>query len=267
MSKRVVIVMPYYDRQLQLNRTLHTMSDSAYDNFSVIIVDDCSPQAVVTGDRLFKTSVIRLNNKITTNAAPIYNIGIQEALYQKADVIIIQSPECYHVGDVISRASKVRGNEYLSFGSFRLDAKTTFQKHDIEALIKVPFDYPDKDPGTYGCNMWYNHPQYLPNGFYWCAALTADNMIKLNGLDESFSFGYGQEDGYFVNQTKIMGLEMTITERPFVVHQWHTQKQYSEGMGELVMRNQMIYARLMLENNYRAKHILTNDLRWGETGV
>jgi hypothetical protein len=90
--------------------------------------------------------------------------------------------------------------------------------------------------------------------------MSTQNLIKLNGMDESFSFGYGKEDGYFIAQVKNLGLNVRITERPFVVHQWHTQRNYKEDMSLLVMRNSIIYDRLMLLNKYRATHILTNDL-------
>jgi glycosyltransferase involved in cell wall biosynthesis len=260
MSKRIIVVMPYYDRQWQLDRTLETMALSKYDNFGVVIVDDCSPQPIAFRQYIIPHTIVRLNNPISTNAAPIINTGILKALELNPDIIVIQSPECYHVGDVISHASTVTDKDYIAFGCFRLDMSTTFQNHSIKQLIERPFRGLTEDPGIEGINMWYNHPKWQPNGFHWCVAITTENLIKLNGFDESFSFGYGREDGYFITQVKNLGLNVTITERPFVVHQWHTQRQYKEDMGLLVMRNQMIYDRLMLLNDYKAKHILTDDL-------
>jgi hypothetical protein len=232
----------------------------------VVIVDDCSFKKIVLPTVMFPIDIIRLENKITTNSAPIFNIGIQQALNQKADVIILQSPECYHVGDVISYATSVGDNEYIAFGCFRLDMVTTFQNHDIDILTKKPYIDPIGDPGVEGITVWWNHPIYSPNGFHWCTSITAGNLIKLNGFDESFSFGYAREDGYFIKQINELGLGIKITEYPFVVHQWHTKAENSEDKDILVRRNQFIYEKLMLKPGYRAKHILTDDLTWEETG-
>ena len=132
----------------------------------------------------------------------------------------------------------------------------------------MPFKEPKGDPGTEGVNMWWNHSVWQPNAFHWCTAITSENIIKLNGFDESFSFGYGKEDGYFITQVKTLGLNVKIIDSPFVVHQWHCPVASPENMGLLVMRNSMIYDRLMLKNAYRANHILTNDLSWPtESGV
>jgi hypothetical protein len=153
----------------------------------------------------------------------------------------------------------VSEREYITFGCFRLDIQTTFQYHTIENLINIPFNLPEEDPGENGMNVWWNHPKYAPNMFHWCSAITTDNMIKLNGMDESFSFGYGREDGYFLHQVKTLGLNVKITENPFVVHQWHSHRQYSENISDLILRNEIVNERLMMKNEYRAKHILTPD--------
>lgn len=253
--------MPYFQRQGQLDRTIDTLLLSKYKNFNVVIVDDCSPNPVVIPQLSFDIKVIRLNKKISINVAPIYNIGFREAIQNGAEIVIIQSPECYHVGDVITRAAEVTDSNYLTFACFRLDRVPTIQKIDINQVLarrsKDAYTYPNE----FGINFWWHHSEYGVNPFYWCAAITTKNLIELNGIDERFSEGHASEDGYFLDQIKRLGLKIDVIDYPFVAHQWHKPPKIPDArLKQLTNKNFQLWQNLSKENRYRAIHTLTPDL-------
>jgi glycosyltransferase involved in cell wall biosynthesis len=252
-TKKVIIVMAYKDRQYQLTQTLLSLKG---ENFEVVIVDDGSKKEIELPDLNFPVTVLKITDKHWINGVPAYNKGIYYALLQKPDVIIIQNPECYHVGNIIDYARKVKDNEYISFGCFSLDEKTTFSIHDIIELSQS-YNYGAVHDGQLA---WYNHPVYRPLGYHFCVALTARNIFKLNGVDERFANGWGYEDNYFLHQVKSLGLKMNITEFPYVVHQWHYRSEdVPENKAMLVDRNKQLFKELSIENEYRAKHLYTSN--------
>ena len=255
--------MPYYDRQYQLDITLMSLYTQTLDHsdFNVIIIDDGSPNDIVIPNLPFEVEVHKLGNKSWTNVAPVYNIGFEYALRKKPDIIIIQSPECYHVGDVLEYARhKITDYNYIAFGCFRIDKETTFSNHDILKLSNTTHCVSSEDFKN-GDNAWWNHPVYNRVPQYWCGAISTRNLVKLNGIDERFSYGYAREDGYFVHQVKNLGLDIEITDHPFVVHQWH-EHIVPDDAERLVRRNTEIYDELMGDDNYRSQHIITPNLSW-----
>lgn len=260
--KKTVVVMAYFDRQYQLTKTLESLALSKHDNFSVVIVDDGSPNTINYQKLPFHVRVHPLKDKTWTNCAPVYNHGFNFALLDNPDIIIIQSAECYHIGDVLSHADKhITDNNYIAFGCFRLDKETTFKKHNVLQLSKECNYRVDTDNDGLGQNAWWNHPVYQPLPQYWCGAITAKNLIKLNGIDERFAYGHAFEDGYFVHQVKNLGLSTEITKYPFVVHQWHPTADFA-GKDDLYQRNRSLYLRLMQDREYKAHHLITQDLSW-----
>lgn len=261
MSK-IVIVIPYYERQYQLNKTLQTMAQSEHKDFSVVIVDDNSPNDIHLPSLPFQVEVIKLCERTWTNCGPVYNIGFNAALKKNPDIIMLQSPECYHVGDVISHADEyVEEDNYIAFGCFQIDKETTFKDHDILKLSQECYYKVDGENGGLGFTGWWNHPDIFPLPQYWCAAISARNMVKINGIDERFAHGYAYEDGWFVEQIKKMGLRIDITDYPFVVHQWHP-REMPKNVPKLVEDNVALYKRLMRQPDYRSEHHITPDLQW-----
>lgn len=263
---KISIVLTYHNRQKLLEKSLHSFAESEYKDFNVVIVDDCSPKDIKLPKLPYQVDILKLENKTWLNVAPVFNIGFKYALLANPDIIIFQSAECYHVGDVISYAARITDKDYISFGCFQIDKQSTLNGHDINALVK---DFKPNQQGAsrdIGQNCWWNHPIYAREGLYWCAAITAKNLIKLNGIDERFSYGYAHEDSYFLYQIEALGLVIEITSSPFVVHQWHPAM-WSPGKGdELTKKNIELLdeGRYRLHDcggkSYRSKHIITPDL-------
>ncbi|HBE42009.1 MAG TPA: hypothetical protein DDW27_12545 [Bacteroidales bacterium] len=253
---RISIVMTFYQRQYQLNKTLLSIAKSNHKDFEVIIVDDCSTDDIILPEVPFKVTVIKIQDKQWTNPEPAYNTGIIEALKSNPDIIILQNAENYHEGDVLSYAERVNDKSYISFGCYSLGESETFSDHDIMSVIAQN----DRTAVENGQNAWYNHPVHRPIGYDFCSAITARNLRKLNGYDERFSNGYAYGDDNLLSRVKKMGLKIEITASPFVVHQWHYSRQQLQNQEELAERNRNLFLELDKETNIRAKHIYTPDL-------
>lgn len=248
---KIVVVMTYFERQFQLARTLLSLNDSkAY--FEVVIMDDGSRDEIIIPDNLrFNTYPLRMCRKSWTNPEPVYNSGIKHALTLNPDVIVLQNAECYHIGDVLKYAERVTNKNYLSFGCFSLSKESTFNN-----LLPVNSIGASRD----GQDAWYNHSVYRPVGYDFCAAITTENLLKLNGYDERLSYGCGYGDDYLLARVKMLGLNVEIVNYPYVAHQWHYNCPVPENKGELVAKNKSLYCELLKENNYRAEHLITQDL-------
>jgi glycosyltransferase involved in cell wall biosynthesis len=263
---KISIVLTYHNRQKLLEKTLLSFAESEHKDFNVVIVDDCSPEDIVLPKLPYQVSILKLQNKTWLNVAPVFNMGFNYALLENPDIIIFQSAECYHVGDIISYASKITNDDYISFGCFQIDKNATLNGHDINSLVKDIKHNVQGFNRDVGQNCWWNHPVHAREGLYWCAAITAQNLKKLNGIDERFSYGYAHEDSYFLYQVESLGLKIEITANPFVVHQWHPAMWLPGEGDELIKKNIEILdeGRYRLrdrnEKSYRSKHIITQDL-------
>jgi hypothetical protein len=249
----IIITMTYFKRQQQLTKTLLSINNSCHPEFSVIIINDCEDQ-IILPDVKYPIEIIHPENKSWTDRDIPANIGFKRALELGADIIISQNAECYHVGDVISFAEKTNDNNYISFSAFDLDQENTFKEHDINELItenNICVEY----SGQLG---WYNHPQLRPVGFDFCASISRNNLIKLNGFDERFSSGVGYGDDYWIHRINKLGLETIIPNDPFVVHQWH-ESTWNNSIAELKKKNFDLFNELKQTEEYRALHSLTPD--------
>lgn len=245
--------MTYYDRQYQLDRTLSSLKSE--DDFFVVIVDDNSPEDVRLPITDFCVMVKKVRDKKWVNGVPAWNIGFKCAMDYGADKIIIQNAECYHVGDVIKCANRVKDDEYMTFGCYSANKVTTFSNKNISEVIKKNNIGASKD----GQNAWYNHSTLRPVAYHFCSAITAGNLRKLNGFDERFAYGLAYEDNYFLHQVKTLGLKVSIIDSPFVVHQWHYDTELPDK--ELyVHHNRILYPQLVKDKTYRAVHMITPEL-------
>jgi len=104
----ISIVMAFHNRLPLLEYTLSTFNKSSNKDFEVVIVDDYSSQEHSLDNIKNKYSNININiinmrdiykEKIYYNPCIPFNVGFRKS---KGDCIIIQNPECCHVGDVIS---------------------------------------------------------------------------------------------------------------------------------------------------------------------
>jgi len=270
--RKIAVVMTYYNREFQLRKTLETIGQTKHDDYCVVVVNDASdkPLMIHMADDygIEKALVVEIGKSYKTwkDVVP-FNIGLRDALVGGCyldtesnwwpDIVIIQNAECYHVGDVLMYADEhVTDDNFVSFACWSLsEEQTSTGKYDLNDLISRDKERRARDHGT----GWYNHPNVNPRYYHFCTAITADNMRKLNGLDERFMNGRGADDNDLVRRMRNLGLEVhaTTEKMPFVVHQWHPPSHIQE----LADHNNEVYCDIKTNepHNYRAQHIITED--------
>ena len=254
---KVVIVLTYYDRQYQLQRTLRSFCKTDHDDFEVIIIDDCSPDSPDIGIHNFPIEVYRTKNKNWIDGSPAYNLGFLHALEKNPDVIIIQNAESYHYGDVISYATTVTDETYISFGCYNLSREWTFREHDLSWIVANYNNHAVDNEQ----NAWLNHKTIRPVGYHWCSAIAAKNIRILNGFDERFSDGYCFEDDELLARIRKLGLKIEITDTPFVVHQWHDRNYVPDNWQELFDINRLLCEQVQQSDQVIAIHKYTKNFR------
>ena len=244
------IVCTYYNRNAQLVKTLASFQQYDAKDFFVVVVDDGSPEDIRLPMRLpFRCVIIKMKDKRWTNPEPAYNAGLKYALSEGADKIILQNAECMHTMNILSFARQVNDFTYISFGCYS------------QGKDEAPGSVINNKAASFdGESAWYNHPVYRPVAYDFCSAITARNIKKLNGYDERFSSGIAYGDNYLLARIQMLGLQIMITKEPYVIHQWHERSQGHPDGFELAEKNRLLYNRLILEKNYRAEHLITDDL-------
>ena len=239
----ITIVILYWNRKFQLLRTLESFCNSKHKDFNVLIVDNNSSDPLRLNPYPLEIKIIRLTDSQSYISA--HNYGLYHALKNNPDKIIIQHAEIFHNGDVISYSDRVTDKIYISFACYSLGAGEFSDNFTINNKC-MTFD---------GESAWYNHPVYRPRYTHFCAAITAENLRKLNGFDERFCNGIWFDDDYFLLQIRRLGLEVELCTEPFVLHQHHWIAMSDRAK---INTNQIVYNSLQNES-YRAKHLLTPD--------
>ena len=246
----ITIVMTYFNRQAQLNRTLESFKKYDPNDFNVIIVDDNSPDDIILPELSYKVEILKLTTRKSISSAPVFNEGFLKALSNNPDIIIIQNAECYHASDILSKAKEVNEKTYIAFSCYSLsenDQIETVLRNDRVALFN-------------GDSAWYNHPEFRPVGFHFCSAITAENLKRINGFDERFMFGIDYDDNYLIHQVRTLGLEIVIPADYFVYHQFHYNIPRPINGFNNLQNNIDLYNDLILKNEFRAVHLITPDL-------
>lgn len=239
----ISIVMAYYNRLPQLKYTLKTFEKSSFKDFEIVIVDDYS-SIMHSIDKLprefpslnFKIIKMQDVNKKKTYVGPSipYNIGFKES---KGDKIIIQNPECCHMGDVIAYTeNNLKDDTYLSFHCFASG------KRELENLHKTNHLDVEKSNGR-----WYNHEIHRPASYHFTTAITRKNLIELNGFDERYAAGYCYDDDEFIERIKKQNLKIKFVSDPWTIHQYHG-KSFNNPLNPPITQDNLSFHKENLKN-------------------
>jgi hypothetical protein len=239
--------MAYRDRKAQFVRTLHSIAASTLArDVEVVVADDASRPEERLEDLIeecpFPLRVLRLDPKKRwwINPCVPFNQAIAACT---GDLLIVQNPECFHVGDVLAHAAaRVGAPHYVTYGCYSLDRSTTeglgtagaFDPSEDRAFVervctRVPVFNHAPVEGSLG---WYNHSQFRPVAYHFCAALRRDTMKDLGGFDERFAHGVGFDDDELLARICRLGLRVSIVDEPCVLHQWHYTTGGYGGIGD-----------------------------------
>jgi hypothetical protein len=203
---------------------------------------------------------------VDENDPTIIYLNSSEDISAIGDVIVLQNPECLHVGDILDDiVNKITDSTYLTYGVYSLDKDTTntlydlpYEHEHIFNMIKSQIT-PMNNINYVGEGQccWYNHSIHRPAGYHFVSAITKVNMDKLNGFDERYSNGIGFDDDEFLFRVKMLGLDVQIHDEPFAIHQWHYSENNffakSDNVGEAINRNQNVFN--TITKNLKTVHV------------
>lgn len=257
---KISIVCAYHNRKKLLINTIKTILKSEHKDFELIVVDDCSDDQNRIEDLESQyefLKVIRLEKKDKWYINPCipFNIGFKNAT---GDVVIIQNPECLHVGDVLKYVNEnINEKNYLSFTCYSVDSPITDNLDNYDLTyenIKNNIDFKDRGASIDGDDAWYNHPKFRPVGYHFCCAIMKSNLDLLNGFDERYANGIGYDDNEFLRRVlKLLNFEFVYNNSdlsslyPFVIHQYH----YHNNGDSIPNKNELINKNrdLFFQNN------------------
>ncbi|MCK4454574.1 glycosyltransferase [candidate division WOR-3 bacterium] len=269
----ISIVFAYYNRRNVLINTLTSITKTKYvGELELIIVNDGSSFEHNLDDinDLFpllniKVINIKKEKKWWINPCIPNNIGIH---FTKGDIIILQNPECFHVGDIIKHVSDhIDNNKYIVFGSYAIDNVKTTQINNSDSNMFNYFEdikgiiSPMNNIPTFRCysrNKWYQHSKFHPTAFNFCAAITKNDLNDLGWFDERYAGGIAKDDKEFLLRVRRKDMEIQLIDDPFVIHQWHTYFNYNNKV--LFDKNTKLYEDLEKGDGYKVNNKLINEL-------
>ena len=237
----ISICMSYFNRLKQVRYTLKTIQQSQVKDVEVIIVEDfCDPEESLTTIQQeflgLTIKVIRMSDLVPVknycNPCVPYNVALRASC---GDKIIIQNPECCHMGDVLQYTNDTLTNDnYLSFHCY---AATKAETRVMQSGDPLPMFTEKK-------SRWYNHIIERPYAYQFTTAISRENLVKLNGFDERFAQGQDMDDVELIYRVKELGLNLQFVEEPWVVHQYHRKTYNNPHNPPVTVDNRALWAEI-----------------------
>jgi hypothetical protein len=271
--KTISIVMAYINRREQLLTTLETFKKSKYptDLFEVIIVDDGSDKEHQLDDIIynyeFRIKIIKTINKTHVNPCIPFNMGFSAC---RGEIIIIQNPECAHIGDIISYASECSNDtNYLvlpCFTTINVEQNSQLKEYlnDEDNYIKNVRSMITRLQGTYlqEWNGWYVHEKYNKRYLHFTSIISKKSLDKLNGFDERYGAGlWADDDEFYERISMICDCSIVNVDKLLVIHQHHTTATGIE-QGMVALRDDDIKQLLINKN----RDLLNSLIEYKKTG-
>jgi glycosyltransferase involved in cell wall biosynthesis len=247
---KISIVSAYFNRRDLLINTLNTIKKTSHNDFEYIVVDDCSDDEHRIEDLCNEydfLKVIRLEreNKWYVNPCIPFNIGFTHI---SGDLVIIQNPECLHVGDILSYVNQhLTDDNYLNFSCYSANLETTNKFKTLDLSVEVIHNevvFEDRSVLSDGDCGWYNHPSFRPVGYHFASAITNSNLKLMGGFDERYATGIGYDDDEFLRRIRRSNMRFDYCSEPFVIHQNHyniVNNHKIENASMLVQKNKSLF--------------------------
>lgn len=273
----ISICMAYYNRKPQLLKTLDSLNESSVKDFELVIVDDgSSPEHKLDVEEMHKHCHCNINlieidkeKKNWYGSCVAYNAAFSAAV---GDKIIIQNPETYHMGDLLSAFdTSIKDGEYYSVHTIALneiDSSGMYTRNSISdiAVYMQPILYrthhlkPEESCPYDGHTIWYNHKLYRPVHYHFITGITKNDLNKLGGFDERYKDDHSWDDDEFLLRINRLGLRKIFIESPIAIHQYHEYLYFNSPhngqknvqlFNNVSLKENKILAQELNFNNYR----------------
>jgi len=267
MSCQISIAMAYFNRKSLLLNTLKSIAETKFpkDDFEVVIVDDQSNEENRLIDIVnqfdFSINLIELHQikRFWNRDVLPTNIAISRSLGKH---IILQNPECLHIGDVISSTySRLEAvNGYYSCKSLSVDKSLSdCISIDFANRQQIVKEVLTKNTANHKI-LWYNHPIANPRHYHFTCGMSKENFVRIGGFDLKFMLAGSYADNDFVRRVKLGKIEI-LTDSGLndydlmTVHQHHEKGDYVDS--QPLKDGYKIFAKVL--NNYVINPNLTYD--------
>jgi hypothetical protein len=231
----ISIVIAYYNRRRLLEATLQSINKTDFPgDIEICICDDASSyeqklsksyiKSLVKPGINVKLDIVKAGEKNWVNSCVPYNRALKLA---SGEIIIIQNPECWHFGDILSYTSEnLSPKQWISFACFALDEECT------ETILET-----EKKPERF-VGVWYNHKVYRHAGYHFCAAIYKEDIDRVGGFDEIYKNGVGYEDDDLIHRLFREEIEISCLDEklPIVCHLYHKSVFCNMDLSELKNR-------------------------------
>lgn len=220
----ISIVMAYHNRYGLLDNTLTSIKTDVKD-YEIIVVNDFSTESEDVNDLADKypehnikiIHMADLGERWYNNPCVVNNAGFSHC---QGDKIILQNPECYHVGDIIGAVDEyLTDHNYLSFHCYgTTEPELELMHTDWDKFMVGVNKNTSRNNGSVG---WCNHAKYFPNNLNYTTAITRKNLQIMNGFDEVMATGRGGDDNEFKWRIQASPWKVQFVSQPWTIHQWH----------------------------------------------
>ena len=232
------IVMAYYNRKKQTVKTLKNFENlyaGKYD-FEVIIVDDNSNEENKLDNEInnftFQLKLLKIteeDKKGRINSCLVYNKGFSAA---QGEIIIIQNPECIHLGDMLNYITKnFTYDKYLSFPCYNSNnykvneyIYKNYKNLNIMNIENKTKEF-NEDITLKNWPKWYQHPEEYNKNLHFCTVIHKEYLQMIGGFSESYKNGVCYEDDDLIfkikNILKLDIISVPISDNVGVVHLYH----------------------------------------------
>lgn len=209
------IILPYFDRLAQLERTLisfghHYHSRSDYE---IIVVED-KKNVDGLNELLARFTHLRLRwfrmETGENNYMPCkqYNNGAQIA---RGQYLILTNPECLHLTNILSGC-----DEILATATDHIYIICACRH--ITQCIMDPTGFGSL---TYQAKEWYQHSRKHNKLLNFCSIIPAALYHEISGFDEAFDSGYAYADDDFRERIVAVAQDVIVSDQLMVLHQEH----------------------------------------------
>ena len=232
---KISFIMAHRNRIDLLILTLSRLNQSKLNNFEVVIVDDRSSydiSFIQTINFKFPIKLIKVEDNLKQQMicpGNLYNTAFEKSI---GEIIVIQNPECLHIGDIPSYImNNFKYDDYLSFpcyssnnirvNNFILENLEQININNIEPLTKS-FNYDDNVPNY---PIWFQHSVNRNLNFHFCTVMSREYYQILGGFSNDYNDGFCYEDAEFIddirNKLKLNIKSIDCNENIGVVHMYH----------------------------------------------
>ena len=260
---KISIVSAYYNRRESLWRTLKSIEKSSVTDFEYIVVDDASDlsQRIEDFEKEFNfLKVVRIEPKDKHHINPCipFNLGFSMV---KGDLVIIQAPECMHVGDVLDFVvNNSKNNQYLVFSCYGLgkvisDKLNTTDFTESSIINTIGKFHPRSTIDVGKEDSWIIHPVYRAKPYNFLTSMTTNDLLDLGGFDEHFANGHSFDDTEFAARISKKGMDIKFINKPMCIHQYHSFA--GAGIVDISFKeakNKKLYKESLKSTNYKIKN-------------